>query len=306
MSISTRSGASSRHAWSASRPSAASPTTSRSGCASRIMRRPARTSAWSSAIEDADHSPPPSSGRRARTAKPPPGSRAGLQLAAVELDALAHADEPVAVRARRPGGRRRRRRTSSASEAGVVAHRHRGRDAAGVLEHVRQRLLDHAVRRSVDARSQRRPARRRRAARRAARPRARGSPARRAAPGSAAARAGCPPRRCAGGRAAGSSSSSTDRPASCTACAAWRACSGDGVDHLLGGSGLEHHDADAVGDGVVQLAGHPGRARRRPPGGPARRPRAARARSACAAARRCAGAGRRRVRRARATPPSTE
>jgi len=50
MSISTTSGLSRRASSTASMPSAASPTTSRSSSASRIILKPARTSAWSSAI----------------------------------------------------------------------------------------------------------------------------------------------------------------------------------------------------------------------------------------------------------------
>ena len=56
MSISTTSGSSSRApAATASSPSAASPTTRRSGSASSSARNPARTSAWSSASSTPDH-----------------------------------------------------------------------------------------------------------------------------------------------------------------------------------------------------------------------------------------------------------
>ena len=48
MSISTTSGRVARTTESASRPSDASPTISRSGCESMSMRMPARNSAWSS------------------------------------------------------------------------------------------------------------------------------------------------------------------------------------------------------------------------------------------------------------------
>src|SRR5438094_887985 len=58
MSISTTSGRSVRTASIAADPSPASPTTSRSGCASRIMRKPARTSAWSSTIRTLIMPPP--------------------------------------------------------------------------------------------------------------------------------------------------------------------------------------------------------------------------------------------------------
>ena len=44
----------------------------------------------------------PPSGSRARTRKPPPGCGAGVERAAVERDALAHPDQPVAAAARRP------------------------------------------------------------------------------------------------------------------------------------------------------------------------------------------------------------
>src|ERR1051326_371217 len=50
MSISTTSGRSRRTTLTASAPSVASPTTQMHGSDSRIMRNPARTSAWSSAM----------------------------------------------------------------------------------------------------------------------------------------------------------------------------------------------------------------------------------------------------------------
>ena len=64
MSISTMSGRSARTWSTASRPSPASPTTSIAGSASRIMRNPARTSAWSS-----------TSRMRITTASPRPAAR---------------------------------------------------------------------------------------------------------------------------------------------------------------------------------------------------------------------------------------
>ena len=145
-----RRGAASRPASTASTPSAASPTTSMSGSASRITRKPLRTSAWSSAISDADHvgvsERAAVRGRRSRRrvrrrpracrrrARPARASRS------VRGPAVARSARPCAVvddleldRVAARSGRRPRRRRP------------------GVLERVGQRLLHDPVGGEVDA-----------------------------------------------------------------------------------------------------------------------------------------------------------
>ena len=80
----------------ASLPSAASPTTSMSGCASRISRKPPRTSAWSSATSTRITT------RSARSTGGPDGVPAarfgsGVQVAAVHGGPFAHPGEAAAV-----------------------------------------------------------------------------------------------------------------------------------------------------------------------------------------------------------------
>ena len=123
---------------------------------------PARTSAWSSAIRMrtviSGVPPPraregsrahacsarPSSGMRARTSKPPPARRPGVQLAAEDAHALAHADEPVAAAAHATG-----RAGPGPAVADVqldvlraIGHVHLGRRGGRVLDGVGDRLLD--------------------------------------------------------------------------------------------------------------------------------------------------------------------
>ncbi len=84
-SMSTMSGRVDATSVTASAPSSASPTTSRSGSVSRIIRRPRRTSAWSSAMRTASRptsfttAPPSAAPRRARTRRrrvaPPAATR---------------------------------------------------------------------------------------------------------------------------------------------------------------------------------------------------------------------------------------
>ena len=113
MSISTTSGFSRRPCSTACRPSAASPTTSRSSSASRIILNPARTSAWSSAI-------------RMRTLiRAPPCGRGRRRAAS------AASSSSAAAASRGPGSRRRaaarppaRRRRGSRARA---CRRARGR-----------------------------------------------------------------------------------------------------------------------------------------------------------------------------------
>ena len=189
----------------------ASPTTSRSSSASRIILNPARTSAWSSAIRmrtvisggllghgregSRAHacSARPSTGMRARTSKPPPARRPGVQLAAEDAHALAHADEPVAAAAHAAGraGPGPAVADLQLDVLAAVADVHLGRRGAGVLDGVGDRLLDDAVGGEVDARRAAGGARPRRSAPPAGRRRAR---ARRARRGRRASGAGAPAR----------------------------------------------------------------------------------------------------------------
>src|ERR1700694_5969702 len=182
-SIRTTSGRSVRTASIAADPSPASPTTSRSGCASRIMRKPARTKAWSSTIKtriNPHPDPPPRAGEGVLAAnshdcegryppsgwglewqaavdrEPPRPIAPGMQLAAKQRDALAHADQSVA---------RRRGRVTAVPGAVIadverqhgfaVAHADVDAACAGVLEDVGGRLLQDAIGGEVECRRQR-------------------------------------------------------------------------------------------------------------------------------------------------------
>src|SRR4051794_26098437 len=121
MSMSTTSGSRSSAIVTAWAPSEASPTTSRSSSASRIILNPARTSAWSSAIRMRTVISGVSSGKaergypRSGMLRPPiesdpgadleaaAGAPARVQVAAEDAHALAHADEAVASAAQAPG-----------------------------------------------------------------------------------------------------------------------------------------------------------------------------------------------------------
>src|SRR4051794_3594001 len=121
MSMSTTSGSRSLAIVTALAPSEASPTTSRSSSASRIILNPARTSAWSSAIRMRTVISGVSSARAERgyprsgmlgpTVEWNPGADleaaagapARVQLAAEDAHALAHADEAVASPAHATG-----------------------------------------------------------------------------------------------------------------------------------------------------------------------------------------------------------
>src|SRR6266853_629504 len=169
MSIRTTSGCSVRTASIAVGPSAASPTTSRSGWASRIIRKPARTSAWSSTMRTRIKPPPcpPPEGeglltgigggnvqRQTGVDRESSGTIAAcMKLAAEQRDTLAHPDQPVSRR----GGR-------IAPVAGAIVadveseHRfrvmHPDIDApcAGMLENVGRCLLHDSVSGQVDGR----------------------------------------------------------------------------------------------------------------------------------------------------------
>ncbi len=147
MSISTTSGRSSRASATASSPSSASPTTSRSSCTSRIARKPARTSVWSSATRTRI-TPSWREAARAQRTRPRLRSRS-----------RACRRRAVPVRASRGSrGRRRPVRTSSTVvdylELDVVAAVANGHPRMGgpcVLERVGQRLLHDPVGGEVDA-----------------------------------------------------------------------------------------------------------------------------------------------------------
>ena len=118
-------------------PSLASPTTSMSSSASRIIRNPARTIAWSSTSTTLIVMPRPRSAERWRARRTRLGSGAGTEVAAVQGRPLAHPDQPVAALAARPAARagRRRRRAprsrASRARSGPGRWRWRLRSACG-------------------------------------------------------------------------------------------------------------------------------------------------------------------------------
>ena len=148
-SISTTSGRSRSASATPAAPSAASPTISRSGTVSSAIRRPARTSSKSSTSRTRTltaRSPP----RAAAAAAPRPPTRrrrrARRDLAAVDAQPLAHADQAVAA------ARELRARAAVAAVGDVHGELVAGpveadvrRRAAGVLDRVGQRLLHDAV-----------------------------------------------------------------------------------------------------------------------------------------------------------------
>ena len=147
-SISTTSGLVSIASKTARSAFAASPTVSMSGSASSTRRRPARTTAWSSTIEDADGH---GSGTSATSVVPAPGVDSTCSRPPTSADALAHADETERVRARR-GRVEARAVVLDHGDDGAVLALQEDADAlgAGVLDDVRQRLLDDAVERRLD------------------------------------------------------------------------------------------------------------------------------------------------------------
>ena len=184
-----------------------------SGCASRIIRKPARTSAWSSATSTrrvgapaADRPRPRASGALAGTScvaarrQPGPDGVAAaepgtdLDPSAGQRRPLAHPDQAasgaVAVR-----GRLRAAPAGAVVEdldpelVGLLREVDHGPGTVRVAERVRQRLLDDPVGGHVDARRERSPVAGRSRARRAGRRSQPARPARRAGPRRAAARA---------------------------------------------------------------------------------------------------------------------
>ena len=124
-------------------PSAASPTTSMSGSASRIMRKPLRTSSWSSAMHDRIILRP---GQRQADAHREPASGGGA----------ASSSPPRSARARASRSARGRRAARARLRAGAVvddleldasgrSRRASARRAAAMPAHVRQRLLHDPV-----------------------------------------------------------------------------------------------------------------------------------------------------------------
>ena len=149
--------------------------------------------------------------------------------------------------------------TASSTAASAYREDDVGARAPRVLQHVGERLLDDPVQRDVDARGQlagASPATR--SVARERRPRGPWPSELRqlgdAGLGHERVRA---PRRAAG-RACARSSATACCPVCWTARSGWRAPLGVAVEQVLGGAGLDHHDADAVRDHVVQLAGDPG------------------------------------------------
>ena len=117
---------------------------------SRISRKPLRTSAWSSAISDADHADPSTAARRGRGSRRR-RPRPALERAAEERDALAHPDEPVPAAGGRRAGAGAVVGTSRLSDLRLAVERTLPRRTGRVLRDVRQRLLDDPVGGEVDA-----------------------------------------------------------------------------------------------------------------------------------------------------------
>ena len=154
----------------ASRPSAASPTTARSGCASTIIVKPLRTSSWSSAtttrtgaapVVPRAHGP---SGRRARTRNPPParGPASSVPPSTPTRSRIPTSPSPVD---RRRGHRRAVVGDGDEQRVVVDSDVDLGPGGAGrVAQDVGQRLLDDPVGREADDRVDRRDRLRRGAA----------------------------------------------------------------------------------------------------------------------------------------------
>ena len=145
----------------ASSPSIASPTTSMSSSASRIMRNPPRIApgrrrsarGWSRLRAAVDRR----SGCRARTTNPPPGRAPVSIVAAQERDALAHPDQSAAAPSAPAAAPTPSSVTSTRSRSCRVAQQHARVGAVpAVLQRVRERLLHDAIAGEVDADRQRR------------------------------------------------------------------------------------------------------------------------------------------------------
>ena len=138
MSSRQTSGRSSRARATASRPSAASPITSMPGWASRIMRRPVRTSSWSSATSTRMRHARRAVPRQDGADRPAAGGVGpGLERAAEQRGALASC--PRARSRRRPGAAER-------AAAPVVADRQRARSRSSPATETAMRVAVRACR----------------------------------------------------------------------------------------------------------------------------------------------------------------
>ena len=193
--------------------------------------------------------------RGPRTRRP---ARADVSsVPAEDPDPLPHAAEPVADPRLGRGARARRRATSITRRSARVVERHACVGRAGVLERVRERLLDHAVRGQVGSRRQFPWSARTDDLGREA-----GGPHRldqRAELGESWLRCGRRPLAVVGEHADQPSHLGEPRAARLLHLADRRLRRQRiAVDDGPRGAGLHHHDADRVGDDVVQLAGDPG------------------------------------------------
>ena len=146
-SISTTSGCSAAARSTASAPSAASPTTSMSGCADSNALNPARTRPWSSASRTRVTPAPPRAGATPRRASRRP-ARAGVERPAQRRRPLAH---PAHARSGAAAPAVAGPVVGDDDRHGVHVHPHDDRRArrAGVPEHVRQGLLHDPVARGA-------------------------------------------------------------------------------------------------------------------------------------------------------------
>ena len=257
-SISTtsgRAGAALSIAW---RPSAASPTTSMSGSASSTMRKPV---ADERLVVGDQH---PDAHRRHRDPRPHDVSRrlghaARLELAAVEPDALAHPDEPVAgaVAVARPR-RRPSSATSSSRPSRLVADGHVRRRQPGVLDAlVSASCTIRYAARSMPSRSSRRVAPDR-AASTCSPPRAsRSTSAPRSSRLALRLELGAPRRRRAAPRASAASRRARSRPVCLDRLERLAGALRVAVEMRPAAAACTTISTDAVGDDVVQLARDP-------------------------------------------------
>ena len=141
MSQSTTSGRVARMSCIPARPSAASPTSSRSSSDSISVRRPVRTSAWSSTTSDPDHRRP-TDGISARTSKPAVGrarprrtrraARPAARMPPMPRPSLTSPPCPSST-------------TTTTNAPARSRHLDRGGRRSAVTQHVRQRLLHDEV-----------------------------------------------------------------------------------------------------------------------------------------------------------------
>ena len=232
-----------------------------SGWPARIEPKPPRTSAWSSAsstrITPAAPGPGPTGRSRVarRSRRPPAARRSAFRRRARPARASRSGRARGPARSRPPGRRRGPRAPTAAS---VYRRTTAARAPRACLSTFVSASCDEPVERDVDAGRQVARDRPRRRSARAARRRGPGRRARGswATPGWGSERV----RRRRAAQQAEHAAELGDRllPGVLDGAQRLPRAVRIAVEQVLGGAGLDHHDADAVGDDVVQLAGDPG------------------------------------------------